>query len=92
MLRVTVVDAPAEQTLILEGSLTGPDLSELISAWQTARVARRARVCIVDLRNATAIDHHAERILKDMKEDGVQFVACGVCTRYQLEQLGIHCI
>jgi len=49
------------------------------------------RPCVIDLRNATYIDQTAEKILLDMKRSGARFIACGVCTRHRLEQLGITC-
>jgi len=91
MLKITIIDTPAEQKLVLEGKLIEPDISELESAWQIARGARGTRRCIVDLRNATFMDQSAERILLDMQRDGAQFVACGVFTKYRLGWLGIRC-
>ena len=91
MLKITVIDTPSEQKLVLEGKLAKPDLSVLESAWEHARVARGSRTCIVDLTNATSIDPHAEGILLDMKRHSAQFVACGISTKHQLEQLGIQC-
>ena len=91
MLKITVIDTPSEQKLVLEGKLSKPDLSVLESAWEHARVARGSRICIVDLTNATSIDPNAEGILLDMKRHSAQFVACGISTKHQLEQLGIQC-
>jgi anti-anti-sigma regulatory factor len=91
MLKITIVDAPQEQKLVLEGRLIEPDLAELESTWRKARTALGTRKCVVDLRNATFIDENAERILLDMQREGAQFIAYGVFTRHQLEQLGIKC-
>src|SRR5262245_5387457 len=91
MLRITIVDSTDHQKLVLEGRLMEPNVSELESAWETACAARGGRRCIVDLRNATFVDQSGERVLLRMKQDGAQFVACGVSTTYQLEQIGIRC-
>jgi hypothetical protein len=45
---------------------------------------------VVDLRNTTFLDKRAEKVLLDMKRDGVRFVACGVSTRNRLEEIGIE--
>jgi len=91
MLKITIIDGPTEQRLVLEGRLTEPGLSELKSAWEEAHRARGTRKCLVDLRNATFIDQCGARILAEMKQQGAQFIACGVSTTHQLEQLGIKC-
>jgi hypothetical protein len=91
MLKITIIDAPQEQKLVLEGRLIEPDLVELESTWQRARTALGTRRCVVDLRNATFIDKGAERILLDMQREGAQFLAYGVFTKHRLEQLGIEC-
>ena len=91
MLKITVIDTPSEQKLVLEGRLGKPDLSVLEAAWERARGALGQRACIIDLTNATSIDPQAEGILLDMKRRSAQFVACGISTKHQLEQLGIQC-
>jgi len=46
---------------------------------------------IVDLRNTTFIDKKSEKVLVHMKHGGAQFIACGISTTHQLEDLGILC-
>ena len=91
MLKVTIVENPTEQRLVLEGRLTEPDISELDSAWEKVREARGTRRCIVDLRNATIMDQSGESILLRMKREGAQFIAGGVSTTHRLDELGIKC-
>jgi len=91
MLKITIIDSPTEQRLVLEGRLTEPDISELDSAWENVRGARGTRTCIVDLRDATFMDRGGERILLRMKREGARFIACGVSTTHRLEELGIKC-
>ena len=91
MLKITIVDRPEEQKLILEGRLMAPDTSEVESAWRTARRGNRPGLWVVDLRNVTFIDGSAERILLEMNREGAEFMACGVANTYRLEQLGIKC-
>jgi len=89
MLKITVVDTTTEQTLVLEGRLTEPDISALESTWENTRRTRGSRPCVVDLRNVTFIDESAETILLDMNTAGAEFIARGVANTYRLEQLGI---
>ena len=91
MLKITVFDTPSEQKLVLEGKLTKPDVAVLESAWEHALGALGKRCCIIDLTNTTGIDPQAEGILLDMKRHSARFVACGISTKHQLEQLGIAC-
>jgi hypothetical protein len=91
MLKITIFDIPAEQKFVLEGKLSEPWLSEVDSCWESARVTRQGRRSVVDLRGVTAIDRNGEDLLLRMSREGVDFIACGVATRYRLEQLGIEC-
>jgi anti-anti-sigma regulatory factor len=91
MLRITIIDNPTERRLVLEGRLTELNISELNSAWENVCGARGDRTCIVDLRNATFIDQNGERILLRMKQEGAQFIACGISTTHRLKELGIKC-
>jgi hypothetical protein len=91
MLKITIFDIPAEQRFVLEGKLSEPWLSEVESCWESAQVTRQGRRCVVDLREVFAIDRSGEDLLLRMSREGVDFIACGVSTRYRLEQLGIEC-
>ncbi len=77
--------------MVLEGRLTKPYVPELESVWRKIRQADGARKYIIDLRNATFIDHEGECALLHMKREGANFIACGISTTHQLEQLGIAC-
>jgi len=48
MLKVTIVDQPTEQRIVLEGRLMKPAILELKSAWERARRERASRPCVVD--------------------------------------------
>jgi anti-anti-sigma regulatory factor len=91
MLKISIIENPTGQTIVLEGTLTEAYLPELETAWSNARLASPALEFIVDLRNTTFIDRKSESVLLRMKRDGAQFVACGISTTHQLEQLGISC-
>jgi hypothetical protein len=91
MLKITIIDTPREQRLVLEGRLATPGLAELEATWQRARTRLGTRRCMVDLRNTTFIDESAERILLEMQGEGAQFMAYGVFTKHRMQQLGIKC-
>ena len=91
MLKITLIETPDEQKLVLEGKLIASDLSELKIAWEGANGKREMRRRVVDLRDTTFIDPSGEQILMEMKRQGAQFIACGVCTPHQLKRLGIPC-
>ena len=91
MLKITVLDIPAVQRFVLEGKLTEPWLSEVKSSWEQARTTRESRRSVVDLMGVNAIDKGGEEVLLAMKREGALFVACGVSTKYRLQQLGIEC-
>jgi len=50
MLRVTILETSTEQKFVLEGKLTEPWVSDLESAWNSTREARRGRMCIERVR------------------------------------------
>ncbi len=91
MLKITVVETPTKQTLVLEGRLSEPYIPELESAWNNAQRANPACKIVVDLRGATFIDQSCVPALLKMKGEGASFIACGISTTHQLEELGISC-
>jgi hypothetical protein len=91
VLKITVIDSPTEQRLLLEGRLADSDLAVLQAAWENTRGLRGTRMFVVDLTNTISFDQSAEGLLRSLREDGARFVACGVKTRHRLEELGIEC-
>jgi len=91
MLKISIIETPTKKMMVLEGRLTEPYIPELLSAWDNARRAYPAESFIIDLREATFIDQSCERVLLNMKQEGAQFIACGISTTHQLEHLGIPC-
>jgi hypothetical protein len=91
MLKISILESPAERTMVLEGCLMEPYISEIESAWRSVRNANPACSFIVDMRNVIFIDLKSEQLLRGMKLDGAKFIACGISTTHQLEQLGITC-
>jgi len=87
MLKITNTVTETEQKWILCGQLSGPWVSELQSNWETTRFESPGRKCVVDLTDVTFIDEHGERVLRAMRNQGAEFVACGVDTKQVLADL-----
>jgi anti-anti-sigma regulatory factor len=76
MLRITTTEAK----LTLHGQLAGPWVEELKSAWDES-------LRMVDLTDVTFVDEAGARVLCEMKDAGVRFVARGVDTKQLLNDL-----
>lgn len=88
MLRITIIDEPAEQRWNLQGRLSGPWVAQLKSNWEKAHGQGELRKCVVDLSCVTFVDLEGERVLATMMRDGAEFIATGVYTKHVLEILG----
>jgi len=88
VLRITIIDEPAEQRWNLQGRLSGPWVAQLKSNWEKAHGQGELRKCVVDLSCVTFVDLEGERVLATMMRDGAEFIATGVYTKHVLEILG----
>lgn len=92
MLKITALDNEHTRTLILEGQLIDPWISELERSWSEARLSNIPLSIVVDLRDVTTISQHGENVLFRMMADGVQLNCCrGVLTKHVLQQLKQRC-
>lgn len=87
MLRITVVDSPAEEKWILQGQLTGDFASELSANWRVSLDRCSDRLRIVDLSDVTMIDKRGEEVLLTMICQRASFVTTGLYTPHLLEEL-----
>ncbi len=87
MLRITRIDTPAEQGLILEGRLIEPWTEELSSQWEQMCRAGLDRKFIIDLRGVTRIDGAGRSVLTRLKNEGALLLARGVWIKYLVEDL-----
>jgi len=88
MLKITAIDTEYRRTLVLEGRLVDPWVSELERSWVEAQRAKGARTVVVDLKDVTAISQHGENLLFQIMADGATFNCCrGVLTKHVLQQL-----
>ncbi|HVM91239.1 MAG TPA: hypothetical protein VMT67_00430 [Terriglobales bacterium] len=86
-LRIVIQRTPDSDTWLLQGSLSGPAVDELMTTWKKAGSERNGRNCVIDVVDVTSIDEHGEEALRELIEDGVQFVGGGVYTRSLLDDL-----
>ncbi len=89
MLRINYVHTEAERRWTLCGQLRGPWVEELEGCWRQLRGNAGAR-SVVDLTDVTFIDESGERLLSEMRSNGVEFVAAGVDTTHLLQNLKDH--
>jgi ABC-type transporter Mla MlaB component len=87
MLRIIQAQTEAEQQWTLCGQLTGPWVAELRMCWEQCRRNSEATQTVVDLSDVTFIDESGEKLLSDMRNAGVTFIAAGVETKYLLDNL-----
>ena len=87
MLKLTKIDTPTEQRLILEGHLAGPGVADVCTNWRELRRAYPDRKFVVDLRGITRVDRHGENALLLMKREGARFLATGLRAKHMLKSL-----
>jgi ABC-type transporter Mla MlaB component len=87
VLKLTKIDTPTEQRLILEGQLTGPWVAAVCANWKELRHAHPERKFVVDLRGVTRVDRDGEGVLVVLKREGATFLATGLRVKHVLKSL-----
>jgi|SRR5271168_3590395 len=87
MLRITIVDSPTEQRLVLYGKLVGPWIGELQNVWENLRGQLGNRRSVIDLNEVTLIDYSADWLLATMLEQGAELAASGLANRWLIQAL-----
>ena len=87
MLRITIVDSPTEQRLVLYGKLVGPWIEELQRVWESLRQQLGNRRSVVDLNEVPLIDDGADQLLATMLEQGAELVARGTANRWLIQAI-----
>lgn len=93
MLKITAIDKNGQRTLVLEGKLVDPWVTELERSWAEVQPANEIKSgIIVDLKDVTVISQRGESLLFQMIGEGAT-LKChrGVLTRHVLEQLKRRC-
>jgi anti-anti-sigma regulatory factor len=88
MLKITSIDRNGQRTLVLEGRLADPWLTELEQTWNEVRQRKDERDLLIDLKDVTSISERGEVLLRQMMVEGAKFNCCrGVLTRHVVRRL-----
>lgn len=87
MFRISIIDTPTQRTLVVEGTLVGPWVGELCTAWRNACQERGERKLVVDLRNLTTMSRAGEDAIFDLMKEGAKFSCGNVLTNHVVKQL-----
>jgi hypothetical protein len=87
MLKITIVDSPTEQRLVLYGKLVGPWIGELQKVWENLRPQLGNRRSVIDLNEVTLIDDSADQLLATMLGQGSELVARSMADRWLIQAL-----
>src|SRR5271156_563361 len=87
MLRITIVDSPTEQRIVLYGKLVGPWIEELQRVWESLRQQLGNRRSVVDLNEVTLIDDSADQLLATMLGQGTELLARSMADRWLIQAL-----
>jgi anti-anti-sigma regulatory factor len=87
MFKISIIDTPSQRIMVVEGTLVGPWVAELCTAWKSACEQRGRRKLVVDLRNLTTISHTGEDAIFDLMKEGAKFSCGNVLTNHVLKQL-----
>ena len=86
MLKITSEKNADSVRLTLEGSLTGPWISELEHEWRTIQSSRPVSL-VVDMMGVTFVGEDGKALLKRMWQAGAQLIATGCCTGHLVEEI-----
>jgi hypothetical protein len=91
MFKISTVDTRSKRTLVVEGKLMSPWVSELHTSWENASLNLEGRKLVIDVSSLTLISREGEDAIFSLMKDGAEFTCCGVLTRYVLKRLSRNC-
>jgi anti-anti-sigma regulatory factor len=86
MLKISVINGPRQRRLVVEGSLVGPSVAELLSEYTEAKEHLDGRELVIDITSLSAISAAGEDALLQLIADHARFHS-GVFTKEVLKQL-----
>jgi hypothetical protein len=86
MLKITSETSPDSVRLLVEGSLTGPLISELEHEWLAIQPAG-VEPLVVGLTGVTFVGDDGKTLLKRMWREGAQLLATGCCIGHLVEEI-----
>jgi hypothetical protein len=87
MFKISVVDTRSQRRLVVEGTLIGPWVAELRTAWRNRSQGLGGRRVVIDLNNLTVISREGENAIFDLIKEGAKFSCGNVLTKHVLKQL-----
>jgi hypothetical protein len=87
MLKISIVDTPAQCRIVLEGKLIAPWVTELKKTWEALAADLGGREFVVDLSDVTFISREGENALLELMRHGAKFQCRGVFTKHIVQQL-----
>jgi hypothetical protein len=91
MFKISIVDAPPQRTLVVEGKLIEPWASELRPAWKSASRHLDGSKLVIDVGSLTVISREGEDAIFDLMKEGAKFSCGGVLNRHVLKRLARKC-
>ncbi len=86
MLKISSERNPDSVRLIVEGSLSGPWISELEHEWRTIQPSGAVPL-VVDLTGVTFVGKDGKLLLKQLWREGAQLIATGCCIGHLVEEI-----
>src|SRR5277367_3090366 len=90
MLKINFSETLTEEKWILAGRLSGAWVRELRASWKKNHQTDKKRECILDLNDVTFIDKTGEGLLRELRDEGAQFISGGCYVRHIVEQLKVR--
>lgn len=87
MLRITYEDSPSSVRFNLAGKLSGAWVDELDHTWHSLVGDTPQKAVTVDLSQVTFIDGEGKRLLGEMFQQGAEFRAAYLMTKYIVEEI-----
>jgi hypothetical protein len=87
MLKISIVNTPAQCRIVLEGKLIGPWATELKKIWKALAADLGGREFVVDVGEVTFISREGENALSELMRHGAKFQCRGVFTRHIVDEL-----
>ena len=86
MLKISSERNPDSVRLTVEGSLSGPWISELEHEWRTIQPSGAVPL-VVDLTGVTFVGEDGKLLLKQLWREGAQLIATGCCIGHLVEEI-----
>jgi hypothetical protein len=87
MFKISVVDIQSQRRLVVEGTLIGPWVGELRTAWRNRSQGLGGSRVVIDLNNLTVISRDGEDAIFDLMKEWAKFSCHGVLHKHLLKQL-----